>query len=43
MVSYHYVDVLLSQKAGHFYAVCTQNVLKRLEQNNSGLIQATKR
>jgi predicted GIY-YIG superfamily endonuclease len=29
MVRYHYVDVLLSQKEGLFYAGCTQNVLKR--------------
>jgi len=32
MVRYHYVDVLLSQKEGHFYAGCTQNLLNRLEQ-----------
>jgi len=43
MVRYHYVDVLFSQKEGHFYAGCTQNVLNRLEQNNSGLVQETKR
>ena len=36
------VDVLFSQKAGQFYAGCTQKVIKRLEQNNSGLVQETK-
>jgi len=43
MVRYHYVDVLFSQKDGQFYAGCTQNVLKRLEQHNSGQIRSTKR
>ena len=43
MVRYHYVDVLFSQKDCQLYAGCTQNVLKRLEQHNSGQVQATKR
>ena len=43
MVRYHYVDVLLLKKDGHFYAGCTQNIIKRLEQHNSGQVQATKR
>ena len=43
MVRYHYVDVLFSQKDGQLYAGCTQNVLKRLEQHNSGQVQSMKR
>ena len=43
MVMYHYVYVLLSQKDGQFYVGYTQNVQNRIEQHNSGQVQATKR
>ena len=42
MDSYHYVYVLLSQKDGQFYMGYTRNVHKRVEQHNSGHVQATK-
>jgi putative endonuclease len=42
MAMYHYVYVLLSQKDGEFYVGYTKNVQKRVEQHNSGQVQATK-
>jgi predicted Zn-dependent peptidase len=43
MARQDYVDVLFSQEAGEFSAGSMQKVIKRLKQNNTGLVQETKR
>ena len=42
MMGYHYVYVLQSQKDGMFYVGYTKDILKRLDQHNSGQVQSTK-
>lgn len=37
----HYVYVLQSRSTGYFYTGCTNNLRKRLEQNQSGKVSST--
>ena len=41
-MKYHYVYILLSLKDDYFYDGYTNNLLKRLEKHNKGLVVVTK-
>jgi len=41
MSEYYYVYVLRSQSDGKFYTGYTKNILKRLEEHNSGYVAST--
>jgi len=41
MSEYYYIYVLRSQSDGKFYTGYTKNILKRLEEHNSGYVAST--